>query len=100
MPSPIEVKAIEGILDDKDETPAERHADDDAPLRALVFDSYYDPFRGIIIFVRVEEGTIRRGDSLTFIQHGKEVEVISVGINTPKEVEKEFSGKKPRSYRG
>ncbi len=66
------------------------NADDDAPLRALVFDSFYDPFRGIIIFVRVEEGTIRKGDKLTFIQHGREVEVISVGINTPKEVEKDY----------
>ncbi len=66
------------------------NADDDAPLRALVFDSYYDAFRGIIIFVRVEEGTIRAGDKLRFVQHGKEVEVISVGINTPKELEKEY----------
>ncbi len=66
------------------------NADDDAPLRALVFDSYYDAFRGIIIFVRVEEGTIRAGDKITFVQHGKEVEVISVGINTPKETEKEY----------
>ncbi len=70
--------------------PYPENADDDAPLRALVFDSYYDAFRGIIIFVRVEEGTIRTGDKITFIQHGKEVEVISVGINTPKETEKEY----------
>ncbi len=70
--------------------PYPENADDDAPLRALVFDSYYDAFRGIIIFVRVEEGTIRAGDKITFIQHGKEVEVISVGINTPKETEKEY----------
>ncbi len=70
--------------------PYPENADDDAPLRALVFDSYYDAFRGIIIFVRVEEGTIRAGDKLKFVQHGKEVEVISVGINTPKELEKEY----------
>ncbi len=70
--------------------PYPENADDDAPLRALVFDSYYDAFRGIIIFVRVEEGTIRTGDKITFVQHGQEVEVISVGINTPKETEKEY----------
>ncbi len=70
--------------------PYPSNADDNAPLRALVFDSYYDAFRGIIIFVRVEEGTIRAGDKLKFVQHGKEVEVISVGINTPKELEKDF----------
>ncbi len=70
--------------------PHPENADDNALLRALVFDSYYDAFRGIIIFVRVEEGTIRAGDKITFVQHGKEVEVISVGINTPKETEKEY----------
>lgn len=66
------------------------NADDDAPLRALVFDSYFDAYKGIIIFVRVEEGTIRAGDKLKFIQHNKEIEVVSVGINTPAEVEKEY----------
>lgn len=70
--------------------PYPENADDDAPLRALVFDSYYDAFRGIIIFVRVEEGTIRAGDKIRFVQHGKEVEVISVGINTPKETPKDY----------
>ncbi len=73
-----------------DLVPYPENADDNAPLRALVFDSYFDPYKGIIIFVRVEEGTLRTGDKISFIQHDKEVEVISVGINTPKEVEKEY----------
>lgn len=70
--------------------PYPENADDNAPLRALVFDSYYDSYRGIIIFVRIEEGTLRAGDKLKFIQHDKEIEVVSVGINTPKELEKEY----------
>lgn len=70
--------------------PYPENADDNKPLRALVFDSYYDSFRGIIIFVRLEEGTIRSGDKIKFVQHGKEVEVVSVGINTPKELEKDY----------
>ncbi len=70
--------------------PYPENADDNKDLRALVFDSYFDPYRGIIIFVRIEEGTLKAGDKIKFIQHNKEVEVISVGINTPKEEEKEY----------
>ena len=73
-----------------DMIPYPDNAVDDAPLRALVFDSYYDSYKGIIIFVRIEEGTLRRGDKLKFIQHSKNIEVVSVGINTPKEVEKDY----------
>ncbi len=73
-----------------DMIPYPENADDNVPLRALVFDSYFDPYRGIIVFVRIEEGTLRGGDSIKFLQHESEVEVISVGINTPKEIEKEY----------
>ncbi|NQX83456.1 MAG: elongation factor 4 [Mycoplasmataceae bacterium] len=73
-----------------DKIPYPENADDDAPLRALVFDSYFDSYKGIIIYVRIEEGTLRSGDKLKFIQHNKEIEVISVGINTPYEVEKKY----------
>ncbi len=70
--------------------PYPENADDEADLRALVFDSYFDPYRGIIIFVRIEEGMLKTGDKIKFVQHNKEVEVISVGINTPKELEKDY----------
>ncbi len=70
--------------------PYPKNAIDNAPLRALVFDSYFDAYKGIIIFVRIEEGTLRKGDKLKFIQHNKEIEVVSVGINNPKEVEKKY----------
>lgn len=64
MPSPAEVKAIEGILDDKDETSATREADDDAPFSALAFKIATDPFVGTLTFFRVYSGTLNSGDSV------------------------------------
>ena len=64
LPSPVEVKAIEGTLDDKDETVAERHADDDEPFAALAFKIATDPFVGTLTFVRVYSGVLKTGDSV------------------------------------
>ncbi|BBB31356.1 elongation factor G [Neptunomonas japonica] len=64
MPSPIEVKAIEGTLDDKDETVAARPADDTAPFAALAFKIATDPFVGTLTFVRVYSGVLASGDSV------------------------------------
>lgn len=70
--------------------PYPKYADDSAPLRALVFDSYFDSFRGIVIFVKIEQGILKPGDKIKFIQHDKMVDVVSVGINNPSEVQKEY----------
>jgi elongation factor G len=64
LPSPVEVKAIEGTLDDKDETVATREADDDAPFAALAFKIATDPFVGTLTFVRVYSGILNSGDSV------------------------------------
>ncbi|WP_028470789.1 elongation factor G [Neptunomonas japonica] len=64
MPSPIEVKAIEGTLDDKDETVAARPAEDTAPFAALAFKIATDPFVGTLTFVRVYSGVLASGDSV------------------------------------
>ena len=64
MPSPVEVKAIEGILDDKDETLATRPADDSAPFAALAFKIATDPFVGTLTFIRVYSGVLASGDSV------------------------------------
>jgi len=64
LPSPVEVKAIEGTLDDKDETPATREADDDAPFAALAFKIATDPFVGTLTFVRVYSGVLKSGDAV------------------------------------
>ena len=60
--------------------PADRVA---SPLRALIFDSYYDPFRGVIVFVRVVDGVMRRGDTVHFAASGMEYEVLEVGTLIP-----------------
>ncbi|MDN2661620.1 elongation factor G [Neptunomonas sp. CHC150] len=64
LPSPVEVKAIEGTLDDKDETVASREADDNAPFAALAFKIATDPFVGTLTFVRVYSGVLNSGDSV------------------------------------
>ena len=59
------------------------------PLQALVFDSFYDSYRGVIAFVRVKEGTLRVKDKIRFMASGAEYEIIECGVRTPKEVKKD-----------
>ena len=62
LPSPTEVKAIEGILDDKAETAATREASDDVPFSALAFKIMNDKFVGNLTFIRVYSGVLKQGD--------------------------------------
>ena len=64
MPSPTEVPAIKGILDDKDESEAERHSSDEEPFAALAFKIATDPFVGTLTFFRVYSGVLNSGDSV------------------------------------
>ncbi|WP_163577749.1 elongation factor G [Halomonas faecis] len=64
MPSPTEVKAIEGEMDDKDGTIETREADDSAPFAALAFKIATDPFVGTLTFIRVYSGVLNSGDSV------------------------------------
>ncbi len=59
------------------------------PLQALVFDSFYDAYRGVVAFVRVKEGSIRIGDRIRFMASGAEYEVLEVGIRNPKEIKRD-----------
>jgi len=59
---------------------------EDAPLQALVFDSFYDPYRGIIALIRIREGSLSVGDKIRFMATGAEYEVLEVGIRNPREV--------------
>ena len=60
------------------------------PVQALIFDSYYDSYRGVIPSVRVFEGTIKKGDHIKMIATGATYEVLEVGVNTPKEKKKDY----------
>ncbi|HPT78874.1 MAG TPA: translation elongation factor 4 [Candidatus Atribacteria bacterium] len=57
--------------------------DEDAPLKALIFDSLYDNYRGVITYVRIMEGRVRPGDRIRMMATGKEFEVTDVGIFSP-----------------
>ncbi|MDR9437058.1 MAG: elongation factor G [Thiohalophilus sp.] len=64
MPSPIEVKAIKGVLDDGKETEALRKSDDDEPFAALAFKIATDPYVGTLTFFRVYSGVVNTGDTV------------------------------------
>jgi elongation factor 4 len=53
------------------------------PLRALIFDSYYDPYRGVIVYFRVMDGTLHRGDRVKLMASGKEYDVDEIGVLSP-----------------
>jgi GTP-binding protein LepA len=59
----------------------------DAPLQALVFDSWFDAYRGVIVLVRVMQGTMRKGQRIRFMSNSKSFEVESMGVLMPKPVE-------------
>ncbi|XP_058786449.1 translation factor GUF1 homolog, chloroplastic-like [Vicia villosa] len=64
------------------------------PLRALIFDSYYDPYRGVIVYFRVVDGTIKKGDRVTFMASGKDYFADEIGVLSPNQLQAEelFAG--------
>ena len=58
----------------------------DNPLQALIFDSYYDSYRGVIVMIRVKEGAVKVGDTIHLMQANKDYLVTEVGIRTPSEL--------------
>ncbi|MRJ48349.1 translation elongation factor 4 [Fundicoccus ignavus] len=64
--------------------------DIEAPLQALIFDSAYDSFRGVVLNIRVVNGTVKPGDKIRLMSNGKEFEVNEVGVFSPKALQKEI----------
>ncbi|KAJ4715148.1 Translation factor GUF1-like, mitochondrial [Melia azedarach] len=59
------------------------------PLRALIFDSYYDPYRGVIVYFRVIDGTIKKGDRVYFMASGKDYYADEIGVLSPNQMQVE-----------
>jgi GTP-binding protein LepA len=77
---------VEAVLDAiVDRVPAPT-GDPDAPTRALVFDSSYDPYRGAIVYFRVIDGQMRKGDRVRFLATGFESEIDDLGVQSPEEM--------------
>lgn len=57
--------------------------DINAPLKALIFDSVYDSYKGVIVFIRLMEGTVRKGDRIRMMATGAEADVVEIGIFGP-----------------
>jgi len=64
------------------------------PLRALIFDSYYDSYRGVIVYFRVMDGTVKKGDRIRLMASGKEFEIDELGVLSPtqKQIEELHAG--------
>ena len=90
----IEISAKSGLNVDQvleaivERLPAPK-GDPEAPLQALVFDSLYDPYKGVIAYLSVKNGTIKPGDRIRFMQTGAEYDVIETGVRTPKSMLKD-----------
>ena len=76
---------IEEILEQVVEKVPAPTGDPDAPLQALIFDSVYDQYRGIIASIRVVNGTMKKGQIIRMMATGAEYEVVEVGVHTPHE---------------
>ncbi|AUB31229.1 translation elongation factor 4 [Spiroplasma floricola] len=68
--------------------PSPLEADDSKPLKALIFDSYYDKYRGVMVSVRIMDGTVKVGETIKMMQSGATYEVTELGVKTPFEVKK------------
>lgn len=80
---------IEDILEQIVELVPAPTGDRSEPLKALIFDSHFDAYRGAIVSVRIVDGEVKKGDKIRMMQTGAEFEVVELGINTPVEVKKD-----------
>lgn len=70
---------IEAVLETIVKEVPPPQGDENTPLKALIFDSYYDAYQGVIIYVRIKEGTVQQGDQIFMMQSGAEFQVVELG---------------------
>ena len=70
-----------------EKVPSPKDVYEDDTLSALIFDSFFDPYRGVVLSIRVTSGSIKQGDTIKMMKTGATYDVVSLGINTPKEKE-------------
>lgn len=70
--------------------PAPKECDNEKPLEALIFDSYFDNYRGVVILVRLFNGSVKTGDEVYFMQSKKVYQVTELGVKSPHEVKKDI----------
>jgi GTP-binding protein LepA len=86
---PVSAKTGEGVpsvLEKIVELIPSPEGSNEAPLQALIFDSYYDSYRGVVVLIRIKNGCVKVGDKITLMATKKEYLVTEVGIRTPKEI--------------
>ena len=84
----VSSKTGEGVRDVLEEVVAkipEPSGDNNKQLKALIFDSYYDSYRGVVILIRIFDGSVKVGDEILFMANGLKYQVTEVGIRTPNE---------------
>ncbi|MBF2058172.1 MAG: elongation factor 4 [Cyanobacterium sp. T60_A2020_053] len=59
----------------------------DKPFRALIFDSYYDPYRGVVVYFRVVDGSVKKGDRILLMASGKQYDLDEIGILSPNQIQ-------------
>lgn len=64
--------------------------DSQSPLQALIFDSYFDPYKGVVPSIRLINGTVKKGDQIRFMASKQVYEVVEVGVYNPKQIVKDF----------
>ncbi len=78
-------QGVQDVLEKVVELVPPPDGDSEAPLKALIFDSYYDSYRGVIVLVRIKEGRVKVGQEILLMAANKKYIVTEVGIRTPKE---------------
>lgn len=74
---------IGAVLDAIVEYVPHPEGDEEASLQALIFDSYYDSYKGAVAYVRIKQGTVKRGDEIMMMSSGKKFEINEVGVFSP-----------------